>query len=258
VPFYDLSSPVDASFWEPDPVEHTIMSPADGARHMQAEMKEHFGIDFDIDALPGAEFLNNDTLTLTCHTGTHVDAPAHYGSRAEYGDGVPRTVDQLPLDWFQGPAFVLDISDIGVGSADADRVAAELARIGYQPAPGDIALLRTGADQRLGSPEYFTSFAGLDASGVEFLLDIGIRVIGTDAFSLDAPFSYILQRYQETGDPSGLWPAHFLGRRREYCQIERLARLAELPRPFGFSFSCFPVKIKGAGAGWGRAVAWFD
>jgi cyclase len=258
VPLIDLSSPVDASFWEPDPVSHTIMSPAEGARHMSAEMKEHFDIDFAVDVLPDGEFLNNDTLTLTAHTGTHIDAPAHYGSTASYGDGTPRTIDQLPLDWFEGPGFVLDVSDLGVGVADAACLAAEMNRIGYAPVPGDIALIRTGADQRVGTPDYFTRFVGLDASAVELLLDRGVRVIGTDAFSLDAPFTYILERFRATGDPGVLWPAHFLGRRREYCQIERLANLDALPRPYGFRFSCFPIKIANAGAGWARAVARVD
>jgi cyclase len=258
VPLFDLSSPVDASFWEPDPVSHTIMSPADGARHMSAEMKEHFGVDFAVDLLPGGEFLNNDTLTLTAHTGTHVDAPAHYGSTAEYRSGAPRTIDQLPLDWFEGPGFVLDLSDLSVGVADAGCLTDALSRIQYEPAAGDIALIRTGADKLVGTPEYFTTFVGLDASAVELLLDRGIRVIGTDAFSLDAPFTYILERFRATGERGVLWPAHFLGRRREYCQIERLAGLDALPGAHGFRFSCFPVKIAGAGAGWARAVARFD
>jgi cyclase len=249
----DLSSPVDASFWEPDPVTHTPMSPAEGARHMSAEMRAHFGIDFDAELLPDGEFLNNDTLTLTTHTGTHVDAPAHYGTKASYG--TPRTIDQLPLDWFEGPGFVLDLAGIGVGAADASYLAGQLRNIGYAPAAGDIALLRTGADARIGTPAYFSEFAGLDASAVHFLLDLGIRVIGTDAFSLDAPFPYILGRFRATGDRAALWPAHFTGRQREYCQIERLANLGALPRPYGFRVSCFPVKIANAGAGWARAVA---
>jgi cyclase len=254
----DLSSPVDASFWEPDPVVHKAMSPADGALHMSTEMQEHFGIDFDVSLLPDAEFLNNDTLTLTTHTGTHVDAPAHYGSTTGYGDRPPRTIDQLPLDWFDGPGFLLDATGAEIGAVDAGYVAAELARISYQPSPGDIALLWTGADQRVGTPAYFSEFVGMDASAVGYLLDRGVRVIGTDAFSLDAPFPHILRRYQETGDRGVLWPAHFLGRQREYCQIERLANLAALPRPYGFRVSCFPVKIAGAGAGWARAVARLD
>jgi cyclase len=194
----DLSSPVDASYWEPDPVTHKIMSAAEGARHMASEMHRHFGIEFDVNVLPDGEFLTNDTITLTTHTGTHVDAPSHYGSKAVYGK--PRTIDQMPLEWFHNPAFVLDLTDAETGSVGMEDLEKELARIGYDPAPLDIALLNTGASKRIGRPEYFTEFVGLDASAVHFLLNRGIRVIGTDAFSLDAPFAHILRTYQKTGD----------------------------------------------------------
>jgi cyclase len=256
VQLIDLSSPVDASFWEPDPVSHTPMSPAEGARHMCKEMNEHFGLNLDPDMLPDGEFLNNDTFQLTAHTGTHVDAPAHYGSRAAYG--TPRTIDQMPLDWFCRPGVLLDLRDEPVGAVGAEGIARAIDRIGHFPAPLDIVLLHTGAERHLGTPRYFTDFAGLDRDAVAMLLDLGVKVIGTDAFSLDAPFPFILQRYDATGDRGVLWPAHMLGREREYCQIERLGNLDALPRPYGFRVMCFPVKLTGAGAGWARAVAVLD
>ncbi|WP_431683397.1 cyclase family protein [Kitasatospora sp. KL5] len=251
----DLSTPIDAAGWEPEPVEHRIMSAADGAKHMSAEMLEHFGLEFDPSVLPDGELLTIDTLTLTTHTGTHIDAPSHYGSTARYGDGRPRHVDELPLEWFHGPGVVLDIGTAEPGAVDAAHLRRELDRIGHRLAPGDIVLLRTGASRLAGTPEYFSRFTGLDGSATHFLLDQGVRVIGTDAFSLDAPFRTMIEKYRETGDRSCLWPAHFVGREREYCQIERLAHLEDLPAPTGFTVSCFPVKITGAGAGWTRAVA---
>lgn len=253
---FDLSTPVDARLWEPDPVEHIPMTPAQGAAHMTSAMHEHFGLELSPQELPDGEFLNNDTFTLTAHTGTHVDAPAHYGSRAEYG--TPRTIDQLPLDWFVRPGFVLDLSGLGSPVARREDVAEALAKIGYAPQPYDIALLHTGSAARAGTPAYFTDFIGLDGPATEFLLDLGVRVVGTDAFSLDAPFSHIIAEYRRTGDRSVLWPAHFVGRRREYCQIERLANLDALPGAYGFQVSCLPVKLVGAGAGWTRAVAFFE
>jgi kynurenine formamidase len=39
--------------------------------------------------------------------------------------------------------------------------------------------------------------------------------------------------------------------------MEKLANLASLP-PHGFEICCFPVKIKGASAGWSRVVAIFE
>lgn len=251
----DLSSPIDAGGWEAEPLTHTILGHAAAAEHMSAEMKEHFGIDFDAGVLPDGELLSIDTLTLTSHTGTHVDAPAHYGSKATYG--TPRTIDELPLDWFHRPGIVLDLTGAGVGCVGAEQLEREIARIGRVPAEKDIVLLNTGSSRLAGTPAFFTDFVGLDATAVGLLLDLGVRVIGTDAFSLDAPFTHMIRRYDETGDAGVLWPAHFLGREREYCQIERLANLDALP-PFGFTVSCFPVKIAGGGAGWTRAVAHLD
>ena len=45
--------------------------------------------------------------------------------------------------------------------------------------------------------------------------------------------------------------------RDSYYQIEKLTNLAAIPAT-GFTFSCFPVKIERASAGWIRAVALID
>lgn len=251
----DLSSPVDATAWEPDPVVHEVLSPAQGAVHMAEEMKKHLGVEFDPSVLPGGELLSLDTFTLTSHTGTHVDAPSHYGSIADYGR--PRHIDEMPLDWFHRPGIRLDLRDQPVGAVGAEVIEKELTRIGRAPEPYDIVLLHTGASARAGTPAYFSDFTGLDGEAVDYLLDFGVKVIGTDAFSLDAPFADMIRRYQGTGDTGVLWPAHFAGRRREYCQIERL-HLDGLPGPYGYTVSCLPVKLKGAGAGWTRAAALLD
>lgn len=253
----DLSTPIDATRYEPDPITHEILDPRAGALHMSAEVREHFGIDFDPEVLPDGEFLSLDRITLTSHTGTHVDAPSHYGSRAKYGNGVPRNIDEVPLDWFHGPSMVVDLRGHGPGVVGADQISKEFDRAGHVPAAGEIVLLHTGAAAWAGTPRYFTDFVGLDGSAVHLLLDLGVRVIGTDAFSLDAPFTDILARYRASGDRSVLWPAHVVGRTREYCQVERLANLDALPA-HGFRVMCFPIRIARAGAGWTRAVALID
>lgn len=253
MPLIDLSSAIDADSWEPDPLKHEVLSHADGARHVSSEMREHFGLEIQPDVFPDGEFLSNDFLSLSTHTGTHIDAPLHYGSKATYGS--PRSVGELPLEWFHGPGVLLDLRSQPVGAVGADVLRAELTRVGHRLSPGDIVLLHTGAERWLGVQRYFTDYVGLDREGVELLLDVGVRVIGTDAFSLDAPFTDMIQRFAGTGRREVLWPAHFLGREREYCQVERLANLDALPAPTGFTVSCFPVKIARAGAGWCRAVA---
>ena len=89
-----------------------------------------------------------------------------------------------------------------------------------------------------------------------FLLERGIKVTGTDAWSWDAPFDQTAERYAETGDASLIWEGT---RRRHigYCHLEELHNLEALPAT-GFTVSCFPHKIRGASAGWTRAVAIVD
>ncbi|MGA9099103.1 MAG: hypothetical protein WB392_09260 [Methanotrichaceae archaeon] len=47
---------------------------------------------------------------------------------------------------------------------------------------------------------------------------------------------------------------HRAGRTIGYCHLEKQHNLEQLPSQ-GFMIACFPVKIRGASAGWTRAVA---
>ena len=58
----------------------------------------------------------------------------------------------------------------------------------------------------------------------------------------------------KTGDASLIWEGHKAGRDIGYCHLEKLHNLEALPA-HGFTVACFPVKIRGASAGWTRAVA---
>jgi kynurenine formamidase len=89
------------------------------------------------------------------------------------------------------------------------------------------------------------------------LLERGVRVTGTDAWSWDAPFTYTAQKYAETGNADLIWEGHKAGREIGYCHLEKLHNLEALPSS-GFTVMCFPTKIKGASAGWTRAVAVLD
>ncbi len=187
------------------------------------------------------------------HTGTHVDALYHYGPISE---GKPaRTIDEVALEWCFAPGVVLDVRHKAAGEfiTVADLEAA-LSRINYQLRPLDIVLLHTGADKRLGSHDYFAQ-PGLGREGVLWLVEQGVKVIGIDAYTLDRSFASMVSDYRRTGDGRFIWPAHFAGITPEYCQIEKLANLDQIPQPHSFYVSCLPVKIQGASAGWCRAIA---
>jgi kynurenine formamidase len=194
-----------------------------------------------------------EEIKAITHTGTHVDAPYHYASTS--GGKRARTIDELPLEWFHAPGVVLDMRHLANGEEiTVDHLRTELDRINYVLDPLDIVLIQTGADRRLGSARYFEQ-PGLGRPGVLWLCDQGVKVIGIDAYTLDRPFAAMKADYERTQDGRFIWPAHFAGLEREYCQIEKLANLEQIGRPFGFTVSCLPVKIAAASAGWCRAVA---
>jgi kynurenine formamidase len=216
------------------------------------QMRQFFGVSAqDLVYSQGQGWAVEEIQAIT-HTGTHVDAPYHYGATSE---GRPaRTIDQVPLEWCFAPGVVLDMRHKPVGALiTVDDLQAALERIGYRLRPLDIVLVQTGADARLGTPEYFAQ-PGLGRESTLWLVEQGIKVIGIDAYTLDRPFAHMVADFQRTGDGRHIWPAHFAGITREYCQIEKLAHLDQLP-PHGFYVSCLPVKIRAASAGWCRAVA---
>jgi kynurenine formamidase len=203
--------------------------------------------------LPDGEAWAVEDVELTTHSGTHMDAPWHYHSTSE---GVPAaTIDEAPLHLFLRPAVKLDFRDLPDGYvATAADVEAELARINYTLQPLDIVLVNTAAGKAYGAPSYVESGCGLGAEATLYLTERGIRVVGTDAWSWDAPFVYTARRYAETGNAALIWEGHKAGRVIGYYQMEKLHNLEVLPSS-GFQVACFPVKIKKASAGWIRAVA---
>ena len=81
-----------------------------------------------------------------------------------------------------------------------------------------------------------------------YLLEQGVRVVGTDAWSWDAPFSFTRQRFADSGDARIIWEGHKAGRDIGYGQMEKLSNLDQLPAD-GFWISCFPYKIEKGSAG---------
>ncbi|HEX8415446.1 MAG TPA: cyclase family protein [Sphingomicrobium sp.] len=210
------------------------------------------------DQVPGGQgFAASETLTLTTHNGTHMDAPWHYHPTMDGGKRAI-TIDEVPLDWCFRPGVKLDLRHLPDGSvATAEDIAAELARIGHDLQPLDIVLINTAAGAAFGTPGFLGKGCGIGYAATMYLTTRGVRVTGTDAWSWDAPFAATAARVAATGDTSLIWEGHKAGRDIGYCHMEKLANLDQLPSS-GFMVSCFPAKIKGASAGWTRAVAIFD
>lgn len=202
---------------------------------------------------PDRAFLSLDILTLPTHMGTHVDAPFHYGPRL---DGQPsKTIDELPIEWFFKPGICLDLTHKKAGEYITEQdIIDALDKINHQLQPFDIVLINTGVSKLWGTAAYFHQAPGMSREATDWLVSKQIKVMGTDTYGFDRPFGVMLQDFWRTGDRKHLWPAHFLGREKEYVQIERLTNLDQLP-PKNFEVACFPLKLKGIDASWVRAVA---
>jgi len=209
------------------------------------------------DDLPGGEGWAIETMQIATHNGTHLDAPYHHHSTMNNGERAI-TIDEVPLEWCFNPGVKLDFRHFADGYiVSADDIEAELNRIGHSLRPLDIVVVNTAAGDSYGQPDYLIKGCGMGREATLYLTSRGVRVTGTDAWSWDAPFALTAQAFAENPDPSMIWEGHRASMEIGYCHMEKLTNLDTLPAT-GFEISCFPYKIKGASAGFTRAVAIFD
>jgi kynurenine formamidase len=208
--------------------------------------------------LPDGQGWASERVDIGTHNGTHMDAPYHYHTTQDAElPGGPRpsmTIDEIPLEWCWSRGVKLDFRHLPDGHVvGAAEIEEELARIGHDLQPLDIVVVNTAAGAAYGSPGYLDTGCGMGREATLYLTRRGVRVVGTDGWSWDAPFVHTARRWKETGDASIIWEGHKAGRDIGYCQLEKLHRLEQLPST-GFEILCFPVKVHAASAGWIRAV----
>ena len=211
--------------------------------------------------LPDGEGWAVETVQLSTHNGTHLDAPYHFHSTMDKALGQKKpaiAIHEVPLEWCFQPAVKLDFRHLPDGHVvSAAEVEAELQRIGHTLQRLEIVVVNTRAGSRYGNADYVSAGCGMGYEATMYLLQRGVRLTGTDAWSWDAPFVHTARKYSENHDASLIWEGHKAGRDIGYCHLEKLHNLESLPAS-GFFISCFPHKIRGASAGWTRAVAIFD
>jgi kynurenine formamidase len=204
--------------------------------------------------LPDGEGWAIEWIRLMTHNGTHLDAPYHFHSTMNRGERAI-SIDEVSLDWCFQPGVKLDFRHLPDGYVvTAEDVARELARIEHSLKPLEIVVVNTRAGSAYGKPGYVAAGCGMGRAATLYLLERGVRLTGTDAWSWDAPFIHTKDKYRATGNAGLIWEGHKAGREIGYCHLEKLHNLEALPAD-GFTIACFPVKIRGASAGWTRAVA---
>ena len=107
----------------------------------------------------------------------------------------------MPLEWCFQPGVKLDFRHFEDGYVvqPAD-VEAELKRIGHTLRPLEIVVVNTRAGARYGEDDYIDRGCGMGKAATLWLLERGVRLVGTDGWSWDAPFCHTQRRVEETGD----------------------------------------------------------
>lgn len=104
--------------------------------------------------LPGGLGWAVEEVTLSTHSGSHLDAPYHYHPTMNKGERA-WTIDEIPLEWCYGPGVVVNFRDMPDGHrVSAAEMEAALKKIAHELSAGDIVLVMTGADRFWGKQEY--------------------------------------------------------------------------------------------------------
>ncbi|MGY2986187.1 cyclase family protein [Bradyrhizobium sp. USDA 4508] len=178
-------------------------------------------------------------LSLSDHSGTHVDAPCHFNP-----DPRAPSIDQIPLEDFYTEAICLDLSHAPLRhEITAAEMEEALVRSGQQIRPRDTVLIEMGVNRRLwGTPSYLHDFPGLHVDAVHWLADRKILMFGVEAIS-PAP------------EGEANYKAHLACAARGITHIECMWNLDRLVGKGRFRLIGFPLRIRGGTASPIRAVA---
>ena len=168
-------------------------------------------------------------ISISSHTGTHIDAPAHIIPGGE-------TLDQWSANRFAGSASVLNFTNLKIPYIQVEALRCHESII----RESQFVLLHTGWSQYWGDQNYFEGYPVLTPEAARWLVDFQLKGVGLDTISADEPDSANL-------------PVHNILLERNIAIIENLVHLDQLPET-NFTFCCFPLKMESAEASPIRAV----
>ncbi|WP_319541457.1 cyclase family protein [uncultured Pseudodesulfovibrio sp.] len=168
-------------------------------------------------------FVNRDgfaqtILTMSSHTGTHLDTTAHLFADAP-------GLDCLGPDNFTGWGTVVDLTGINKPFIEPTDLTDLSDTNGL-----DFVLLRTGWDIHWKTDRYYADFPALSETAARFLGGLGLKGVGMDTPSPDPVHSQTL-------------PAHIALLDHGLIIVENLTNIGELPSE-GFIFCCMPLRLK--------------
>jgi arylformamidase len=116
-----------------------------------------------------------ENLTLTPHTGSHLDAPLHKFAGA-------KSIDQLPLERFTGLAVLADMRDCRPDQPFTSSMLGRKLRVELEDR---IVIVATGWGQKRAKTDEWLKYPPyLSPDGAEWLVEQKIRGVAIDTYSI--------------------------------------------------------------------------
>ena len=170
----------------------------------------------------------SSSFKMSCHGGTHADAPTHFIEKGH-------DIAQIPIENFVGNAYICD-AVVTDGMISTAALKSSLSRKGSEK----ILILRTGWEENVNTPKYFTDHPYFESRIANILKEYGIITIGVDMPSVT--------------NKNGTIDMHLDLLENDITIIECLVNLKSILQSRIF-FSAVPLKIEGADASPVRAFA---
>jgi arylformamidase len=129
-----------------------------------------------ISSIASGDNANVSQMSMSCHSGTHVDAPDHFLNNG-------KTVESLSLDLLIGRAYVLHLPDV-------ETITAHVLMHADIPPRTRRLLFKTRNSEYWSNDtqhEFHTDFVGLSVDAAELLVDRNVKLVGIDYLSI-APY----------------------------------------------------------------------
>jgi len=114
-------------------------------------------------------------LTMSSHTGTHMDSPAHLFPERT-------TLDAFSIEQFVGKALVIDCSDLKEGERITMKCIDEVKETADM---AQFILFHTGWDKWWGTNSYFGEYPYITEGVCEYLISSKKKGIGLDTIGID-------------------------------------------------------------------------
>jgi arylformamidase len=169
---------------------------------------------------------NVRTISMSAHTGTHMDAPLHFIANG-------RSIDTMPIDATVGSARVIGIDDEQVIGPE------ELERHDLKPGERILFKTRNSGMSFQSYDEFSPEFVAISAGAARYLVEHRVRTVGVDYLSVGALEGDGVDTHRILLG-AGLWVIEGLN----------LSRVS----PGDYDLVCLPLKIQGGDGAPARAA----